>query len=67
MSVGGVTVRQLGRGEFFGEIALLRDVPRTATVTKRDSVRLYALWREDFLEAARSRATSARVPKAIYR
>jgi MFS family permease len=67
VSIAGLTVQQLGHGEAFGEIALLRNVPRTATVTARDAVRLYALWRDDFLEAARSRPTVARAPKAIYR
>ena len=41
-------VRVMREGEFFGELALLHDQPRAATVIAREDVTLYALSKVDF-------------------
>ncbi len=44
----GSVINRLSVGDFFGEIALLRSVPRTATIRAVKSTRLLAISREDF-------------------
>lgn len=54
-----------GPGDFFGEISLLRDAPRSATVTARTPLRLCALDREHFLEALSWHAAGREAGDAI--
>ena len=50
-SKDGKQLREMGTGESFGEIALLRRIPRTATVTATSRVEVRTLAREEFLAA----------------
>jgi MFS family permease len=65
VSVDGSIASTLGRGEGFGEIALLRDVPRTATVTAKTDVTLRGLDRDDFIAAVSGHSASAEAADTV--
>lgn len=58
VSVDGEPTRRLGPGSSFGEVALLRDVPRTATVRTSEATELLALSRDRFVAAVTGHAAS---------
>jgi CRP-like cAMP-binding protein len=49
ISRGGRTLRDLGPGEFFGELAMLGKVPRTATATALTSAHLLVVGHREFI------------------
>ena len=65
VTVRARSVRYLEQGECFGEIALLRDVPRTATVTAIETLHTVALARADFLAAVTGNRISAQAAQDL--
>jgi uncharacterized protein YhbP (UPF0306 family) len=62
------TVATLGRGQFFGEIAILRDTPRMATVRAKTAAVLFAMDRDVFRSlVAQSMGTTADFDSVVRR
>jgi hypothetical protein len=61
----GVVQRTEGTGEYFGEIALMHDTPRTATVLAKTAVQLLVIDRADFLAAIGSHPRSQHYAERI--
>lgn len=59
VTVRGTPRPPLGPGDCFGEIALLRDIPRTATIIAVEELHTLALRREEFLAAITGSARSS--------
>jgi predicted MFS family arabinose efflux permease len=65
ITIDGEKVADAWPGETFGEIALLRDIPRTATVTAVEDTKLLALERDEFIAAVTGHAPSREAADAV--
>jgi MFS family permease len=65
VSADGQALATQGPGDHFGEIALLRDVPRTATVSAKTDTELFALERDDFVAVVTGHAGSTEAAEAV--
>jgi CRP-like cAMP-binding protein len=59
VTVGGDEVRTLGPGDYFGEIGLIADTDRTATITADGPLRCYGMTSWDFRPLVESNASIA--------
>lgn len=65
VATGGRRLGEMGPGDSFGEIALLRDVPRTASVVAVGPVEVFALDRHAFLAAVSGDPRSHTAAEAV--
>lgn len=63
--IDGKPIAVQGEGDYFGEIALLQDVPRTATVRAIDDGAVWALDQEEFLATLTDLPQAANAAHAI--
>jgi CRP/FNR family transcriptional regulator len=59
VNVGGETKGSVGPGDYFGEIALINESPRTATLTARTDMVCYGMTPWDFRPLVESNSTIA--------
>jgi len=59
VTAGGHEVGKLGPGDHFGEIALIADAPRSATVTADTDLRCHTISRDDFRKIVESNSSIA--------
>jgi CRP/FNR family cyclic AMP-dependent transcriptional regulator len=59
VSVGGKDVRTIGAGDYFGEIGLIADIDRTATITADTDLHCYGMTFWDFRPLVESNASIA--------
>jgi len=55
-----IILSMLGPGEFFGEMSLLDDAPRSATVVATEPLELVTIYRNDFLQILQENFTITR-------
>ena len=67
VDISGAAIRELEAGEWFGEIALLRDVPRTASVTALTDVVLWGVDRDSFLASVTAVGQSVEIAESHIR
>ena len=65
LELDGRTTKRLGAGDFFGEIALLRDVPRTGTITAATDAALLSLERDEFLAAVTGASEASQAAETV--
>jgi Cyclic nucleotide-binding domain/Transmembrane secretion effector len=65
VSQNGSMLRIVARGDGFGEIALIQDVPRQATVTTVSDALLYSLEKESFLETVTGHLSSLSAARTV--